>query len=347
MPHEYNFMATGIGSLPHTDPDAAVALALRWLPEAPIWPQLPRRGFREHMVAQYLEALPGLVAGEKGFFVDAARDLTAELERFYERYLEGDLGHFAISEQHAAGFHALVRALGPGPPDGVRFLKGHVTGPLTAGVTLKDEAGRDVIHNETVYDALVKNLSMKAAWQVERLSAFGKPVIVFIDEPALESLGSAFSAVAPEAVAERIREVADAIRARGGIPGIHCCGNADWSLVFSSGVEIVNFDAYDYLDRVLLYPEDIREFLSGGGALAWGIVPTGLSAGAATAAELAERLEAGLRRLGAAGVPRDELVRAAIVTPSCGLGSLEPGTAEAALALTLEVSGLMRQLAGC
>ena len=53
MAHEFACMATGIGSLPLTDPDAAVALALRYLPEAPIWPQLPKRGFQEHMGGQY------------------------------------------------------------------------------------------------------------------------------------------------------------------------------------------------------------------------------------------------------------------------------------------------------
>jgi hypothetical protein len=52
MEHEFDCLATGIGSLPLTDPDEAVALALRYLPEAPLWPQLPRRGFREHMGGQ-------------------------------------------------------------------------------------------------------------------------------------------------------------------------------------------------------------------------------------------------------------------------------------------------------
>jgi hypothetical protein len=260
MTHEYNFLATGIGSLPLTDPDEAVALALRYLPEAPIWPQLPRRGYREHMGGQYAEGLPGLVEdpAREGFWIDSSRDLTAELERFFERYLARDLAHFAISARHAAGLHALLRALeAGGPPAGARFLKGHVTGPLTAGLSLKDEQGRDIIHNETLFDAVVKNLAMKAAWQVERLGRFGLPVIVFVDEPAMETLGSAFSAASPELVAEKLEEVVAAIQERGGIAGIHCCGNADWPLLFGTQVDIVNFDAHDYLERVLLFPAEI------------------------------------------------------------------------------------------
>ncbi len=43
-----------------SDPDQAAALSLQYLPEAPIWPQLPQRDFREHMDGQYSESLPGL-----------------------------------------------------------------------------------------------------------------------------------------------------------------------------------------------------------------------------------------------------------------------------------------------
>jgi hypothetical protein len=57
---------------------------------------------------------------------------------------------------------------------------------LTAGISYKDEQGRDIIHNETLFDAVVKNMAMKAAWQVGLLESFGKPVIIFIDEPAME-----------------------------------------------------------------------------------------------------------------------------------------------------------------
>ena len=345
MKHDFDCMATGIGSLPLTDADEAVALALRYLPEAPIWPQLPRRGMVEAMDGQYSEALPGIAADEERqrWYFDTVRDLAPELERFYERVIAEDLEHFAISETHAPGFHALLRALEGGVPAGVRFLKGHVTGPLTAGLMFKDADGRDVIHDETLFDALVKGLAMKAAWQVARLGALGKPVIVFVDEPAMESLGSAFSAVPASVIAEKLDEVIEAVHARGGLAGIHCCGNADWPMIFGTKVDIVNFDAFGYLDRVLLYPAEIRAFLERGGSLAWGIVPTAAFTGEETASGLVERLEAGVARLAATtGLERAAILRSSIVTPSCGMGSLTPAAAEAILGLTLAVSEGMR-----
>jgi len=66
---------------------------------------------------------------------------------------------------------------------------------------------------------VVKNLALKAAWQVELLGRFGLPVIVFIDEPAMETLGSAFSAAAPELVAEKLEEIVASIHEAAASPG--------------------------------------------------------------------------------------------------------------------------------
>ena len=346
MTQRFNCIATGIGSLPVTDPDKAVELSLRYLAEAPIWPQLPQRGFHEHMDAQYSESLPGLIVDEakKRVFFDTSRDLTPELEKFFGRYIEKDYSFFRITEEYAAAFPFFLSALKKGLPANMRYIKGHITGPLTAGTSFKDETGKDIIHNDVLFDAVVKGLAMKAAWQIQELKQFGKPVIIFIDEPAMESLGSAFCAVSSEVVAEKLNEIIDTIHELGGIAGIHCCGNADWPMIFNTRVDIVNFDAFGYMDRVLLYPADIKKFYDRGGALAWGIVPTGAFTGNETADMLIGKLEAGMKRLEKEGIDRGTMLRQCLITPSCGLGSLTPEKAGAILKLLRDVSDRMQQL---
>ena len=71
-------------------------------------------------------------------------------------------------------------------------------------------------------------------------------------------------------------------------------------------------------------------------------LPTGAFTGAETADGLIERLEGGIRRLEAAGLSRAAILRRSIITPSCGLGSLDPERAEAILKLTLEISERLR-----
>jgi len=346
MTPSFNCIATGIGSLPITDPDKAVALSLAYLAEAPIWPQLPQRGFHEHMDAQYSESLPGLVVDEakKRVFFDTSHDLTPAFEKFFEQYLEKNYSFFKITDEYTATFPAFIKALQRGLPAKMRFVKGHITGPLTAGISFKDETGKDVVHNEMLFDAVVKGLAMKAAWQIEELKQFGKPVIIFIDEPAMESLGSAFSAVSSEVVAEKLNEIIDTIHELGGLAGIHCCGNADWPMIFNTRVDIVNFDAFGYMEKVMLYPDDIKKFLGRGGALAWGVVPTGAFTGEETAELLLAKLDAGMKRLESAGISREVILRQSLITPSCGMGSLSPEKAEAILKLLREVSDRMQKL---
>ena len=99
MTTAFNCIATGIGSLPLTDPDQAAALCLEYLPDAPIWPQLSPRSFHEHMDGQYSESLPGIVVDEKRqrFSFDTSKDLTPKLEEFFGRYLEKDYSYFIKS----------------------------------------------------------------------------------------------------------------------------------------------------------------------------------------------------------------------------------------------------------
>ncbi len=50
--------ATAIGSMPYADPARALDVIFGAIPDAPIWPQLSKRGLREQMEVQYSEGLP-------------------------------------------------------------------------------------------------------------------------------------------------------------------------------------------------------------------------------------------------------------------------------------------------
>ena len=50
----------------------------------------------------------------------------------------------------------------------------------------------------------------------------------------------------------------DAIKAAGGMAGVHVCANTDWSLVLDSGADILSFDAYGYFDKLILYRDALQ-----------------------------------------------------------------------------------------
>ncbi|MBI5442350.1 MAG: hypothetical protein HY900_14195 [Deltaproteobacteria bacterium] len=336
-------LATGIGSLPYVEAGEAVEMVLRHLPEIPFWPQLPRRTPLEGMTLQYLEGFPGVrdPGGGRDPIVELGEESLAEVEAFYGRALADDLGLFALSPERAPGFYTLEEALVQATLP-LRAVKGHITGPVTLSSSLRDAAGREIAYDDTFREVTAIFVARKARWQAERLGRFGVPVILFLDEPVMEVYGSAYSALT-EAIVEALWAPSlEALREVAALSGIHCCGNTDWELLFRSGVDIVNFDAFHYLDRMLLYPQALAAYLEGGGVLAWGIVPTSERAAGLTTDDLWERLSQGMARFAEAGVDPDLLRRQCLLTPSCGMGSLDSALARHVLGLVSELSRRFR-----
>ncbi len=83
-------LATAIGSMPHTDADAAVNLILSSLKTAPHLPQLSRRDPREQMWIQYSEKLPGFEVDLKNlkYYFNTSDQSSGAVEKFYEEYLK-------------------------------------------------------------------------------------------------------------------------------------------------------------------------------------------------------------------------------------------------------------------
>lgn len=341
-----------IGSLPLSDHGEAVRLVFDHTPEIPLWVQLPVHR-QEGMVPQFLPGMPGLKKEGDRVFVDIdSPEYADEQLQFYEEYMavtEGDAGidasRFVLTPDTAAGFFALSDHLDrlPAPPVA---LKAQVTGPITFTMGVADRQRRAIFYDPQARDAAVKLLAMKARWQVSHLSRSGRPVILFLDEPSMAGFGSSeMISVSKDEIATCLSEVVDAVHAEGGLAGIHVCANTDWGLVLDSAFDVINFDAYAYFDRFILYSDQIKTFLGSGGILTFGIVPT-LSPDdldRETTDSLVARWEGQADAIAALGIDRSTLIKQTLISPSCGAGSLDYDRAVRALKLTKEVSGILRQ----
>jgi hypothetical protein len=88
----------------------------------------------------------------------------------------------------------------------------------------------------------------------------------------------------------------------------------------------------------------VRGHIECGGALAWGIVPTNSSKiQGVTAQSLAEKFGRLTQNLaGATGLDVDLIKRQALITPSCGTGSLPVPDAERVFNVLRETSRILR-----
>ena len=347
-------MATAIGSMPHSDPERALDVIFDALPEAPIWPQLSRLGLREQMEIQYSEGLPRAVIDEaKGrMFIDTSGDYSDDLARFYEGYLAaedgGDCSAGAISPAFAAGIPVLERrlqALGRRLP----CVKCQTTGPISFALTIVDENKRAIYYNEEFLDAVVKGLLLKCRWQIQKLRPYAERVLCFIDEPILAAFGSStYVSVQRADVIARLGEVIAAVHQEGAIAGVHCCGNTDWSLLVDADADIISFDAYEFGETIALYPEHLRRHLGERGkTIAWGIVPTKPAVREETVPSLIDRFEQRTEHLAKhSGVDTNTIAKQALITPSCGTGSMEVAAAERVFKLLGELSPALRKRYG-
>jgi len=335
---EFGCLPTMIGSLPHTDPLKACSLVGKYLKDIPAWPQLPRRSFKETMCAQFSEGFPGIEVREDSIYVDRSKDWDQPLERLYNAYLDNDFDKYAISTGYAAGLHRFLKLGNPS----ARAVKGQVTGPISWGLTVTDDSKRAIIYDDMLADAAVKLLRLKAIWQEKALAKISRNTIIFVDEPAMASYGSAYVSLSRDRVINLLEEVLGSIS---GLKGIHCCGNTDWSVLLDTSTNIISFDTYNYARSLTLYPAEVKSFLDRGGAIAWGIVPNEEKQLAQeTASSLKDRLEEAMAPFTRKGVPFRQLIKQGLLTPSCGLGLITNEDAAArVLELLVELSIKMRK----
>jgi len=288
------------------------------------------------MIPQYSEGMPSVEIDEEreAFWVVGDEE---ELQRFYAIYSD-DLA-LPISERYARGLYAFLQAT-----NGRHFpyVKGHVTGPLTFTLGVKDNRGRPIYFNEELREVALFVLQAKTRWQIELLRRIAERVIIFVDEPVLSALGtSAYLGVAPAEAFRLLQATVGTIRDAGALAGLHCCGKADWPLVIESQASIISFDAYDYLETLALYPDEFTRFLEKKGWLAWGIVPTTDAIAHEDTFSLRERFERGIRFL-STSLPRDLLLSQVILTPSCGTGSRTIGETEMIFRTLAELSAALK-----
>lgn len=336
--------ATGIGSVPFTDPPETVALILETLPQAPYWPQMVRLGFAEEMTAQAARGLAALKIDPVARLVqvDAELPRDAALAQFYEAALSGELDSFAMVEEEAHGLFALLAAVAANPGC-CRALKGQLAGPVTFAGMVKDQDGKPILFDRELTQAVCQGLARKAAWQARKFRELGKDPIIFLDEPYLTGFGSAYLPISREEVLEILGQTIEALREAADGPvaiGLHCCGNTDWGLLLEAPIDILSFDSFGYLESLRLYDQAVAKFFAKEGWLAWGLVPTGAEdlreetadslweRFALQVAQLAQDQKTGLK----------EILSRALLTPACGMGYLSPEEARRGFQVLAELS---------
>jgi len=308
--------ATAIGSLPHRDAAAAAAFALDHLADLPTLPTLPRRSPAEGMIAQAVLGIQGITLGQYGTIsVDVGRiDLAAPVVT--------DLDHDGF-----AGFRAFLGAAA-GRTGAVKW---QFVGPVTLGVALMRAGVPSALAFPVAVHAVRSHVD--ALQQHVAASMPDAQQVIFLDEPSFPEVSDPDFPLALDTAIDSVSGALAMIE-QTSVPGVHCCGDADWASLLAAGPSVLSLPVTDNVARVAGY---LARFLDSGGWIAWGAVPTD-----GPIPHTSERPWRNLSKLWCdlvnAGCDAVQLRTQSLITPACGLGLHSEAVAKRVFRLTNEIS---------
>jgi methionine synthase II (cobalamin-independent) len=304
--------ATGVGSLPGTDPAEALRMVLGEVPDLAFLPELPARG-------------PGadLLGRGATFLIDLSVELSPSGWRFAERpgldrrravdFLDRDLDTLT---ELADGYEGALKIQAAGP------------WTLAAGIELRrgEKAVADPGAVRDLTESLAEGLAAHVADVRRRVP--GARVVLQLDEPSLPAVLSAriptasgfrtLRAVDALTATERLARITGAV----GVPVIvhSCAAGVPLALLRDAGAAGVSVDVGQYDLDSARDLDPLGEHLDAGGALFAGVVPAvnGRLPDAGVVADPVRRLWRNL------GLPAEQVREQVVLTPACGLAGASP-----------------------
>jgi methionine synthase II (cobalamin-independent) len=344
--------ATGIGSMPGTDPAEACAVVFGEVPDLPFLPELPNRGVGADMIGRAASLL-----------VDMPVEATAQGWKLAT--------HPGRDQQRAASFLSYDLDAFQQAADGYEGpLKIAVCGPLTLAARIElSRSQNPALADQGALADLTASLAEGVAAHVrqirERLP--GARVILQLDEPALPAVlvgrvptASGLNTVRALDQVDATAAVRSVLEAAPAYGVVHCCGTGfPFLLMKEAGAGAVSFDlglvTRGDIDAIAELAEAGRGLLVGAVPTAAGptrsaaaetsLIPTGPPAATMPAQRAARETAQAVVTLWRR-TDRDPRLLAGqvVITPACGLAGLPPETARATLAQCREAARIAAEM---
>ena len=316
---EGNLRTTAMGIMPHRDVEKALELSLSL--DIPFLPQLPNLSFYEDMYAQVSANFPGLtldVENEKIFFSRA--QFQEELERYFELVDEEEA--FKLKPPYSVIYQRFLEQ----ELSQYFAIRGQVTGPVSFGFRVLDEELKPIIYHDEVRGVLFDFIRRKVNVMFHELKPKNENAFVWIDEPGLGWVFSAFSGYNDDQTKEELQDFFAGVE---GIKGMHLCAEVNLPYLLDLGLELLSFDAYQIEAMSPRYAPAVADFLRGGGVICWGIVPTepGILEKESTHSLTKRLIEYWEVISQTAEISIEEIIRGSLLAPArCCVRITEPGS---------------------
>lgn len=320
-------LATGVGSLPGDDIDAAAALVFDELPDFPHLPELPGRGPGADMIGRSAAVL-----------VDLYVDLQPAGWRLVPRPGADDRRARELLERDLDALVPIAASF-DGP------FKLQLAGPWTIAASLQTDRGPVLSDRGAVRD-LVESLAegLRAHVDEVRRRMPAATLTVQLDEPSLPAVlagmvptASGLSRIAPVEEPDAEDALRSMVQAVEQPVAVHCCASdVPVRLLHSAGFTAVSLDlAHAVLDR-----DALGAAIDGGMHLWTGLVP---ALGPGVAPPVREVVHPVRRLWHELGFGPELLLERLTVTPACGLAGASIGWARTAMRLVRQAARVLSE----
>lgn len=320
--------ATGIGSMPGTDPLEAARMVIGELPELPYLPELPNRGVGADMIGR----TAGLLADLAVELVPSGYRVVGRPGRDHRRAVD-------LLRADLDAFEEAAESAGAAP----KVVKVQAAGPWTLTSEIELRTGHKVLTDPGALREFTASLAEGLRTHVAEVSRrLGTTVVLQLDEPGLPAVlagavptpsgyGTVPAVPENEAV-ELLREVLETLDQ----PRIvHCCApRPPLALLRKAGADALAVDADLLAGAPRATIDALGEAWDEGASVLLGLmpaveplVPPELRGLARPALEMVDRL----------GFDRSMLAQRCVPTPSCGLAGATMQWARRALTLSREL----------
>lgn len=328
---------TQIGSLPYHNVDMALDNSFKT--EIPFFPQIPIRNPWEYMIPQALEGLPGLEIDNQGncfldlnVWVGRQCSFAHSLDDAFKNSSKPfSFEAFEPSSSTASTWQPFLWEL---EERKIKLAKIQIAGPLTCIWTLRAKDRSPLDQHPELSSQIFKLILARATAMCRRLKFAGVTPIIFLDEPGLFAL----SPNQPSHVLrlQELKILIQALQKEGARVGLHCCSDPSWGMILGLGLSLISLDTHLSLNSILKYEEDLTRFLTHGGRLSLGVIPTSetLDRKQSYFMELADTLHSSF--LNSKPELLQSVLSQSIYTPACGLALLSPERAQSIKAQLVE-----------
>ncbi|MDQ3265101.1 MAG: hypothetical protein M3Y59_15820 [Myxococcota bacterium] len=306
---------TGIGSLPHTQLELGLQLALQV--DIPYLPQLPSQNPAELMIPAALEGFPGAVFDPEGMatiVVDHWREARTGFGERLELALQS--GQLEAFEPTPSANRAWRPFLWEVEHRKLALAKVQLAGPATVRWVTQTTAGTVAAQVPELDQQLFRLILARALAMVKAVRRAGATPILYLDEPGLYALN--LQDPTHLLVLQELKVLVAALQREGALVGIHCCGNTRWPAVLGLGADLISLDVRLSLDALVEDQAAFEAFLATGATLSLGIIPTNLDA-RYEVRNLVDSVEATLRATLKTDRRFQEVLGRCVLTPACGL----------------------------